>query len=76
LREQFYAYSEPSRDPRHHTVSVVFIATAQGVPKGADDAKAARSFGAGQFPAPLVFDHARILRDYLVFKKTGQRPKP
>jgi 8-oxo-dGTP diphosphatase len=76
LREQFYAYSEPSRDPRHHTVSVVFIATAQGVPKGADDAKAARPFSAGQFPAPLVFDHARILRDYLVFKKTGQRPKP
>jgi 8-oxo-dGTP diphosphatase len=76
LREQFYAYSDPSRDPRHHTVSVVFIATAQGVPKGADDAKTARAFSAGQLPGPLVFDHARILREYFDFKKTGQRPKP
>src|SRR5574341_351291 len=44
LTEQFYAYSDPSRDPRHHTVSIVFIATAQGIPRGADDAKVARVF--------------------------------
>jgi len=76
LTEQFYTYSDPSRDPRHHTVSTVFIATTNGAPKGADDAKTARLFREGELPAPVVFDHARILRDYFIFKKTGRRPKP
>ena len=30
LIEQFYTYSDPQRDPRHHTLSTVFIATAAG----------------------------------------------
>jgi 8-oxo-dGTP diphosphatase len=76
LTEQFYTYSDPARDIRHHTVSTVFIARADGVPRGADDAKVARSFRQDNLPTPLVFDHARILRDYFAFKKTGQRPKP
>jgi len=76
LTEQFYTYSDPARDPRHHTVSTVFIASAAGVPQGADDAKSASVFGERDVPAPLVFDHAQILRDYFNFKKTGQRPKP
>jgi ADP-ribose pyrophosphatase YjhB (NUDIX family) len=76
LTEQFYTYSDPHRDPRHHTVSTVFIATADGVPQGADDAKTARGFRENNLPAPLVFDHPRILRDYFTFKKTGLRPKP
>jgi ADP-ribose pyrophosphatase YjhB (NUDIX family) len=76
LTEQFYTYSDPARDLRHHTVSTVFIATSQGVPRGADDAKVARAVREDHLPAPLVFDHAQILRDYFIFKKTGQRPKP
>jgi 8-oxo-dGTP diphosphatase len=76
LTEQFYAYSDPKRDPRHHTVSVVFIATADGVPLGADDAKVARAFSEKEIPDALVFDHERILRDYFHFKKTAQRPRP
>jgi 8-oxo-dGTP diphosphatase len=76
LIEQFYTYSDPGRDPRHHTVSTVFIATAQGIPEGADDAKTARIFSRSQLPAPLVFDHPQILRDYFAFKQTRQRPKP
>jgi ADP-ribose pyrophosphatase YjhB (NUDIX family) len=76
LTEQFYTYSDPNRDPRHHTVSIVFIATAQGVPRGADDAKVARVFRENELPSPVVFDHPRILRDYFEFKKSGQRPKP
>lgn len=76
LTEQFYTYSDPSRDPRHHTVSTVFIATAEGVPEAADDAKTVRRFHENNLPAPLAFDHARILRDYFRFKKTGARPKP
>jgi len=76
LTEQFYTYSDPRRDPRHHTVSTVFIATAAAEPQGADDAVAARLFHEGDLPTPLVFDHAQILHDYFMFKKTGQRPKP
>ena len=75
LTEQFYTYSDPARDPRHHTVSTVFIATAQGVPRGADDAKVARPFG-------KIICRRRCLRPcanparLFHFKKTGQRPKP
>jgi ADP-ribose pyrophosphatase YjhB (NUDIX family) len=76
LTEQFYTYSDPARDARHHTVSTVFIAAAEGAPRGADDARVARQFEENDLPATLVFDHARILRDYFTFKKTGRRPKP
>ena len=76
LPEQFYTYSNPDRDPRHHTVSTVYIAAADGMPRGADDAKSARLFRENNLPSPLAFDHGQILRDYFVFKKTGQRPKP
>lgn len=76
LTEQFYTYSDPARDSRHHTVSTVFLATARGVPRAADDAGAARVFAESDLPAPLVFDHAKILRDYFRFKKSGRRPRP
>jgi 8-oxo-dGTP diphosphatase len=76
LVEQFYAYSDPDRDPRHHTVSTVFVASANGAPCGADDAKTAGVFSENQLPAPIVFDHSRILSDYFHFKRTGERPKP
>jgi len=76
LVEQFHTYSDPARDPRHHTTSTVFIATAEGTPRGADDAKVARLFGENELPQPLVFDHSQIVADYFRFKKTGRRPKP
>ena len=75
LIEQFHIYSDPRRDPRHHTVSTVFIATANGNPRGADDAKAARIFREDNLPAPIVFDHTQILKDYFRYKKRGERPK-
>ncbi len=75
LIEQFYTYSDPSRDPRHHTISTVFIARADGDPKGADDARQAQLFTEAEIPSPIVFDHAQILRDYFNYKKTGERPK-
>jgi 8-oxo-dGTP diphosphatase len=76
LIEQFHSYSDPRRDLRHHTVSTVFIAAAQGEPRGADDAKTARLFHENDLPDAIVFDHRRILRDYFIFKKTGGRPRP
>lgn len=75
LIEQFHSYSDPGRDPRHHTVSTVFIANATGIPRGADDAKKAGIFTEGNLPSPIVFDHPQILRDYFRYKKTGERPK-
>lgn len=64
LVRQFHAYSDPARDPRKHTISMVFIATARGVPKAADDAADAAVFPIDDLPEPLAFDHADILRDY------------
>ncbi len=65
LKYQLGAYSDPSRDPRFHTISVVFVATAKGMPKAGDDAKDTGIFGRDSIPKDLAFDHARILQDYL-----------
>jgi len=59
-------YSEPNRDPRFHVVSVVFVLDALGEPKGGDDAKKAVVFPLEDLPFDkIVFDHAKILKDYL-----------
>lgn len=57
-------YSAPDRDPRHHTLTVVFSAEANGTPKAADDAEDIGMFVRDNLPTPLAFDHAKILRDY------------
>ena len=62
--KQFHAYSDPKRDPRGHTVSVVFTATGRGSPKAADDAKNLKIFRIEELPENLAFDHASILSDY------------
>lgn len=64
LVRQFHTYSEPGRDPRFHTVSTVFVATASGKPDAGDDAAGIGVFGRDSLPAPLCFDHADILDDY------------
>jgi ADP-ribose pyrophosphatase YjhB (NUDIX family) len=71
LSYQLGAYSDPSRDPRHHTISVVFVAKAFGKPMAADDAEEVGIFNSDTLPEPLVFDHEKILRDY--FKKCGEK---
>jgi 8-oxo-dGTP diphosphatase len=76
LVEQFHVYSDPDRDPRHHTLSVVFIARASGAPRGADDAAEARGFDPDELPEPMAFDHRRIVSDYLRYKRTGERTWP
>lgn len=65
---QFHTYSDPARDPRHHTASTVFIGQAASAPQAGDDAARAELFGAGNLP-PLVFDHAKIIADYYAAKK-------
>ncbi len=64
-------YSDPSRDPRFHTASVIYVCKAESTPKGLDDAKEAIIFKKENIPfEKLVFDHAQILRDYLKVSST------
>ncbi len=59
-------YSDPSRDSRFHVASAVYICKAVGTPIGADDAKEAKVFALEELPLDdLVFDHKKILEDYL-----------
>ena len=58
-------YSDPARDPRGHSVSVVYVAAAKGDPRAQDDAKAVRVVAPEELPSALAFDHARILADYV-----------
>ncbi|MGB5899323.1 MAG: NUDIX hydrolase [Geitlerinemataceae cyanobacterium] len=75
LVEQMLTYSDPQRDPRQHTLSVVFIATATGEPHAGDDAKKLALFEPWEIPTNLCFDHDRILRDYLHYRNYGIRPR-
>ncbi|UCD33774.1 MAG: NUDIX hydrolase [Desulfobacterales bacterium] len=68
LEEQFHTYSSPDRDPRHHTITTVYIATGKGIPKSADDAKNVGVFSQNELPAPIVFDHEKIIIDYFRYK--------
>jgi 8-oxo-dGTP diphosphatase len=59
-------YSDPARDARFHTASVVYICKAHGIPHGADDAKEAKIYKLDAIPLDiLVFDHRKIIEDYL-----------
>jgi 8-oxo-dGTP diphosphatase len=56
-------YSRPDRDPRGHTVSVVYHCRAvDGVAKGGDDAAEARWFAPDELATlEFAFDHAEIV---------------
>ena len=69
-------YSDPKRDARGHTVSVVYVAVAEGAPMAQDDAAALAVFSPQDLPQPLAFDHAQILRDYLQYRLRGKTPLP
>jgi 8-oxo-dGTP diphosphatase len=65
LLSQLGAYSDPSRDIRHHTISVVFRARVKaGEPGAADDAAEIGIFTPSSLPKDLAFDHGRIIEDY------------
>ncbi len=68
LEDLLYVYSRPDRDLRHHTLTTVFIATADGSPVAADDARTAAVVDPRSLPDGLVFDHAAILADYLRYR--------
>ncbi len=55
-------YSDPSRDPRGHTVSVCYLALGRGNLKAGSDAKDIRLFGLNEIPQ-LAFDHNIIIEN-------------
>ncbi len=75
LREQFFTYSDPARDPRHHTITTVYLADADGTPRGGSDARTASVWPWRGLPGPLCFDHGRILDDVRRYLATGNRPR-
>ncbi len=76
LRELFHVYSDPRRDARGHTMSVVYIGDPAGVPTAADDDAEAGIFHEGSLPGEIAFDHAQILSDYFAYRRFGRRPPP
>ena len=75
LTEQLFTYSAPSRDPRRHTISTVFVGRATGTARAADDAGRLQVFTEETLQTvTLVFDHAQVLADYFHWRKTGNRP--
>lgn len=72
-------YSDPSRDPRHHTISVVYTAQAADPSRlcAGDDAASAEFFPLDALPL-LAFDHGRIAGDFIrqVTRYTPARLNP
>lgn len=64
LIRQFHTYSDPCRDPRHHTISTVYIAKGEGIPEAKDDALEIGVFTRSNLPEQIAFDHRTILEDY------------
>lgn len=69
IKSLLNVYSDPNRDPRFHTCSVVYIAQAYELPKAGDDAKEAYIYEIDKIPLnQLVFDHRTIIQDYLDYR--------
>ncbi|MDP2652504.1 MAG: macro domain-containing protein [Candidatus Omnitrophota bacterium] len=67
---QFRVYSDPSRDPRFHTVSTVFIAKGKGKPQFGDDAKGLKIVPYRDLRRlKYAFDHNKVIADYLKERK-------
>ena len=64
LIKQFHTYSDPKRDPRHHSISTVYIGKGDGIPRAKDDALEIGIFNESNLPAEIAFDHRSILNDY------------
>lgn len=65
-------YSDPARDPRGHTVAIVYVATARGEPVAGDDAAGVLVTDPERVP-PLIGDHGQIVADYLAWRRARNR---
>ncbi|MGC8688841.1 MAG: NUDIX domain-containing protein [Thermoplasmata archaeon] len=65
IRRILGIYSSPDRDPRGHTISIVYILERTGgTPKAGDDAEELKFFDLDNLPE-LAFDHRKIIDDFL-----------
>ncbi|MBE9516365.1 MAG: NUDIX hydrolase [Proteobacteria bacterium] len=65
-------FSDPARDVRGHTVSIVYVATATGEPAAADDAAEVFVVNPDELLVEsLVFDHAKIIGRYRLYRQGG-----
>ena len=64
LLRQLHTYSDPRRDPRHHSISTVYVAKGKGKPQAKDDAIEIGIFTESSLPGEIAFDHRSILSDY------------
>jgi ADP-ribose pyrophosphatase YjhB (NUDIX family) len=68
--KQFHAYSTPGRDPRFHTIGIVFTARGKGAPKAGDDAAKLKIVKLSDVDKiDFAFDHKQIIKDYIASKK-------
>jgi ADP-ribose pyrophosphatase YjhB (NUDIX family) len=58
-------YSTPGRDPRFHTLTVVYVGLADGDPVAGDDAGDVRWWPENGLPDNIAFDHRQIIQDAL-----------
>jgi len=61
--DQFHTFSKVDRDPRHRTITTVFIGSADentATPKAGDDAANVQWFQINHLP-PLAFDHGEVM---------------
>lgn len=67
---QFHTYSDPSRDPRFHTITTVFNARAEGTPRAGDDAADVRVVRPAELDdIPFAFDHRQVLKDWIARRR-------
>ena len=73
--KQFHAYSKPGRDPRFHTIGIVFTAKGKGVPKAGDDAAKLKVIKLTDIDKiNFAFDHKKIIEDYIAYKSSSRLP--
>lgn len=68
-------YSDPARDPRGHTITILYEGRpVSGSPRGGDDAAEARWFTRRELStAALAFDHGKIVREQIARRKRTVR---
>lgn len=68
-------YSDPLRDPRQHTLGVVYVGSAAQPESlcAGDDAASAAFYPLEALPRPLIFDHQQIIQHFTQYL-VGTRP--
>lgn len=63
IHSLFGVYSDPHRDPRGHTITIVYLLESiSGDPRAGDDADSVKFFKINALPT-LAFDHEVIIKD-------------